>query len=149
MSTQQPPPPPAANGRRQIVVAPLVGHDGISLGKFLVVWATSTLINVTMLGLAFFVFLFLGKVTAGETETPEVTATTEVEDVQKDPDLTNTDLGMDDSLPLAYNVDRIEEGSIAPAGSIRRRAWGMVERRRGGPRSNMPPPPGSGGGTGG
>ena len=147
MSTQPATPSAADNGRRRIVVAPTVGGDGIGLGKFLVVWATSTVINVTMLSLAFFVFLFLGRVTAGEAPEPEVTQTTEVEDVQKDPDLTNTDLGEDDSLPLAYNVDRIEEVSV-PGRVDPTAAVGIVNAPEAAP-MNVPPPPGSGGGTGG
>src|ERR1700722_11274833 len=139
---------PADNGRRKIVVAPNLEGTGISLGKFLVVWATSTVINVVMLVFAFFVFLFLGKVTAGEaTAEPEVTQTTEVEDREKDPDLTNTDLGEDSSLPLAYNVDRIEEvsvpGKVDPTAPV-----GIANAPEAAP-MNIPPPPGSGGGTGG
>jgi hypothetical protein len=137
----------ADNGRRKIVVVPVMGGTGIGLAKFLIVWATSTVINVTMLTLAFFVFLFLGAVTAAETAEPEVTQSTEVEDVQKDPDLTNTDLGMDDALPLAYNVDRIEEVSV-PGRVDPTAAVGDVNAPESAP-MNIPPPPGSGGGTGG
>lgn len=36
-----------------------------------------------------------------------------VEDSEKQPDLTNTDLGLDDTLTTQYNVDRIEELSVA------------------------------------
>jgi hypothetical protein len=136
------------NGRRKIVSAPTIDHGGISFGKFLAVWISSTVINIVMLTLAFFVFLFLGKVTAGEaTAEPEVTQTTEVEDNQKDPDLTNTDLGDDSSLPLAYNVDRIDEvsvpGKVDPTAPV-----GIVNAPESAP-MNVPPPPGSGGGTGG
>jgi hypothetical protein len=143
MSTE----PGPDNGRRKIVVVPVVGGTGIGLGKFLAVWASSTLINVTMLAIAFVVFLFLGRVTAGEaTEVEVAQSTTEIEDTQKDPDLTNTDLGMDDSLPLAYNVDRIEEvsvpGKVDPTAAV-----GVVNAPESAP-MNVPPPPGSGGGTG-
>jgi hypothetical protein len=135
------------NGRRRIVVAPTIDHGGITLTKFLAVWVTSTIINVVILTLAFFVFLFLGKVTAGEAVAePEVTQTTEVEDTQKDPDLTNTDLGDDSNLPLAYNVERIEEvsvpGKVDPTAAV-----GIVNAPESAP-MNIPPPPGGGGGTG-
>ncbi len=137
----------ADNGRRKIVVAPNLDGTGISLGKFLIVWATSTVINVVMLVFAFFVFLFLGKVTASEATTePEVTQTTEIEDREKDPDLTNTDLGDDSALPLAYNVERIDEvavpGKVDPTAPV-----GIANAPESAP-MNIPPPPGSGGGTG-
>jgi hypothetical protein len=132
---------------KAIVVVPNLEGNGISLSKFLAVWASSTVINVTMLTIAFFVFMFLGKVTASESNEPEVMQETNVEDVPKDPDLTNTDLGMDDSLPLAYNVDRIEEvsvpGKVDPTAAV-----GIVNAPEAAP-MNVPPPPGSGGGTGG
>jgi hypothetical protein len=134
------------NGRRRIVVAPNLDNGGISLKKFLAVWISSTLINVTMLTMAFFVFLFFGKVSAGEAVEPEVTQTTEVEDTQKDPDLTNTDIGDDSSLPLAYNVDRIDEvsvpGKVDPTAPV-----GIPNAPESAP-MNIPPPPGAGGGTG-
>jgi len=145
---KQPASSQADNGRRQIVVAPTVGGNGIGLGKFLAVWASSTIINVTMLGVAFFVFMFLGSVSAGEeTAAPDVTQSTEVEDNQKDPDLSNPDLGMDDSVALNYNVDRIDEvsvpGKVDPTAAV-----GIVGAPEAAP-MNVPPPPGSGGGTGG
>jgi hypothetical protein len=139
--------PQNENGRKMIVVAPTLGGNDIGLAKFLAVWISSTLINVTMLSLAFVVFLFLGRVTANETAEPEVTQSTDIEDTQKDPDLTNTDLGMDDTIPLNYNVDRIEEVSV-PGRVDPTAAVGIVNAPEAAP-SNIPPPPGSGGGTGG
>jgi hypothetical protein len=135
------------NGRRRIVAVPTIDHGGISLGKFLAVWISSTVINVVMLTLAFFVFLFLGKVTAGEAVAePEVTQTTEVEDTQKDPDLTNTDIGDDTNVPLNYNLERIEDvsvpGKVDPTAAV-----GIPNAPEAAP-MNIPPPPGSGGGTG-
>ncbi|MFO0930364.1 MAG: prenyltransferase/squalene oxidase repeat-containing protein [Gemmataceae bacterium] len=135
-------------GPRKMIVAPHVDHYGPTVAKFLVVWACSLLINLTLLGGATVVFPMLGSAAGGEAEVqPAVEETTEVVDNQKEYDLTNTDLGMDDSVPLNYNVDRIEEvsvpGKVDPTAAV-----GIVNAPEAAP-SNVPPPPGSGGGTGG
>lgn len=145
--------PPAANavgglptGSRKIV-APHVGGYGPSIGKFFIVWVCSFLINSTLLGGAMVVFPMLGSA-SGEAEVqPAVEEATEIVDNQKEYDLTNTDLGMDDSVPLNYNVDRIEEvsvpGKVDPTAAV-----GIAGAPELAP-TNVPPPPGSGGGTGG
>src|SRR5687768_1963017 len=98
---------------RRMIVAPSLEGNGVGLSKFLAVWLASTIINVSMLTLAFFVFLALGVVTAAPPDMqPDVQPTTEVEDREKDPDLTNTDIGLDSDVPLNYKVDRIEEVSV-------------------------------------
>jgi hypothetical protein len=136
----------ANNGRRQLVVAPQVGGHGLSLTKVIIVWLGSSVINGVMFFLAFVVFMFLGRATADEGAAPSVQKTTEIEEVQKDQDLSNTDLGMDDSVPLAYNVDRIEEVSV-PGRVDPTAAVGIVNAPEAAP-MNVPAPPGSGNGTG-
>lgn len=133
---------------RKAIVAPHVDHYGPTMGKFLLVWACSFGINSGLLLTASVVLPLLGSAAGGEAEVqPAVEETTEVIDNQKEYDLTNTDLGMDDSVPLNYNVDRIEEvsvpGKVDPTAAV-----GIVNAPEAAP-TNVPPPPGSGGGTGG
>jgi len=140
--------PPASNlaGRKQIVV-PTWGNYGPSLGQFLVVWAGSALMNTTILVGAYFLFTFLGVAGAQESEPVPVREHNEMADTSKEYDLTNTDLGTDDSIPLAYNVDRIEEVSVP--GKVDPPAAVGIDKAPEAPPMNIPPPPGSGGGTGG
>jgi hypothetical protein len=137
-----------APGRRAIV-APTIQHHGPSLTRFLAVCSASALINGSVLGILFVVAVVLG-IGAGSTsaeETPAVEEKTEVEEATKDFDLTNTDLGLDDSIPLNYNNDRIEDVSVP--GKVDPTQAAGIERAPEAAPMNIPPPPGSGGGTGG
>jgi hypothetical protein len=146
MSTQ--PTNSVAPGRRSIV-APSLQNHGPSLARFLVVCGASTCINGTVLGVLFLVAVVLGigVSSAGAEEAPAVEEKTEVEEAQKEYDLTNNDIGLDDSVPLNYNVERIEEVSV-PGRVDPTQAVGIVGAPESAP-MNVPPPPGSGGGTGG
>jgi hypothetical protein len=148
MSSQTPPIPGANNGpARKVIVAPRVGGYGPSLGKFLVVWAASTAINITIVMVALVVFSAIGAASGPSEVQPDVQESTEVADQTKEYDLTNTDVGTDDQVPLAYNVERIDEvsvpGQVDPTAAV-----GIVNAPEAAP-MNVPPPPGAGGGTGG
>ena len=131
---------------RKYIVAPTVGQFGPSTGKVVVVWGASALIYSGIVGVAFILFPMFGVVGASEIQ-PEVENTTEVATDNKEYDLTNTDLGNDDSVPLAYNLDRIENvvvpGQVDPTA-----APGIADAPEVAP-MNVPPPAGFGGGQGG
>ncbi len=132
----------------RIIQAPKWGGEGISLGKFLLVWLTSALLNVTIIGAAAALFWFVERSTAHEpTPTPEVKQNNEVEEAPAERDLTNTDIGLDSTKELNYFNDRIEEVSV-PGPVDPTAAVGIVNAPEAAPTS-VPPPPGSGGGTGG
>jgi hypothetical protein len=141
----------ANNGRRKVVVAPTVGRNTSvsSLGVIVVPIATCV-VHLAIIAVAFFLSELLANARAvsEEVSEEEVQATTQVEDIPKAFDLTNTDLGTDDQVPLNYNVDRIEEtsvpGQVDPTQSI-----GVPGAPSDAPKSNVPLPPGSGGGLGG
>jgi hypothetical protein len=140
----------ADNGRnvgpRPIVVTPTLENHGVTLTKFIIVWALSAIINVGVIVVGFILLSLIGLLAPAPAEAAEVAATTEVEDIDKQPDLTNTDVGLDDTLSTQYNVDRIEDvsvpGKVDPAAPP-----GILNAPETAP-SNVPPPPGSGGGTG-
>jgi hypothetical protein len=138
----------ADNGRRQIVVAPSVTNTGVSLAKFLATWAASAVINVAMLGCLFVVLTILNRAMGADGPPVEVEEKTAVEDQEKDPDMTNTDIGEDDKLTTQYNVDRIEEVSV-PGKVDASAPVGIENAPSDAAPTNLPPPPGSGGGTGG
>lgn len=135
------------NTTRKAIVAPTVGGYGPSAAQFLVVWACSALMNITIIGGAYLLFSLISSAGAREEVQAESEAPTEVVDNNKEYDLTNTDIGIDDTVPLAYNVDRIEEvsvpGKVDPTAAV-----GIVNAPEAAP-MNIPPPPGAGGGTGG
>src|SRR5262249_11879160 len=95
---------------------------------------------------SFFVFSAIGAAAGASDVLPEIQESTEVADQSKEYDLTNTDVGNDDAVPLNYNVDRIEEvsvpGQVDPTAAV-----GIINAPEAAP-MNVPPPPGSGGGTG-
>jgi hypothetical protein len=137
---------PPNNGRR-VVVAPVVGGGNINLVKFLLVWICSAGINLSLLALAFLVFHLLD-IKAGAEEAPmEIQQTTEVVEPEKETDLTNTDIGIDDTVATNFNVDRIEDvsvpGPVDPTAPV-----GIVGAPEDAVRTTVPAPPGTGGGTG-
>src|SRR5262245_50293343 len=107
--SNEPAPIVNSHSARRLIVAPRVGGHGPTVGTFLVVWAVSTTINVSILLGSFFVFSAIGAAAGASDVLPEIQESTEVADTAKEYDLTNTDVGNDDAVPLNYNVDRIEE----------------------------------------
>src|ERR1051326_6604190 len=100
----------AAAGRRNIV-APTLQNHGPSLARFVAVCCASTCMNGGVLLVLFLLTMGLGIGLGSEAnaeEAGDVEQKTEVEETQKDFDLTNDDIGIDDSVKLNYNVDRIE-----------------------------------------
>ena len=135
-----PPQPPT----RGIIVAPHLEGHGPSLGRFLVVWACSMLINSTILFGAVVLFSLLGGNV--EAQQPEIEERNEIVEESRDKDLTNPDIGLDDAVPLNYNLDRIEEVSVP--GQVDPTAPVGLPNAENLPPMNVPPPPGTGGGTG-
>jgi hypothetical protein len=144
---------PSANGREResrpkpIVQVPVIDNFGVSLPKFMAVSCLSAFINASILGVFLLVFAVIGATAGTTVDTGEVTPTAAVEDVEKTPDLTNTDLGEDDTQITNYLVDRIESvsvpGKVDPSAPV-----GITNAPEAAPMT-IPPPPGSGGGTGG
>jgi hypothetical protein len=135
------------NGRR-VVVAPTVGSGDLMPLKFALVWICSAAINLSLLGLMMLVFHVLDVKASAAEEPMEVAQTTEVVEPEKDVDLTNTDLGINDSVATNFNVDRIEDvsvpGPVDPTAPV-----GIVGAPEDAVRTTVPAPPGTGGGTGG
>ncbi len=130
---------------KRLIVAPRLEGHGPSLSKFLVVWAISAAMNISIVLGAFVIFSAIGVASPTEIQ-PVIEESTEVADTTKEYDLTNTDIGTDDAVPLNYNVDRIEDvsvpGIVDPTAAV-----GIVNAPEAAP-MNVPPPPGTGGGTG-
>ena len=102
---------------KAIINAPKWNTEGVSLGRFLSVWLCSALVNIVVIGGVAVLFYFIDRATARPPETtPEVAAKNEIEDTPKETDLTSTDIGLDSTIPLNYNVDRIEEVSVPGPG---------------------------------
>src|SRR4051794_37986174 len=100
-----------SNAAKKLIVAPQVGHEGVTLTRYITVGLGSAVFNSTMLGLVALVFWLLGGLRAEEAPPPPAQVT-EVEEPPRDFDLTNTDVGLDDSVQLNFNVDRIEDVSV-------------------------------------
>jgi hypothetical protein len=136
-----------ANGRRVVVTAPVTGRGDLSLLAIIPVWIGSAVIHGALLALAYFVFGMFESTAKANDAPPEATKTTEVEDPPKEVDLTNTDIGIDDSVKLNYDLDRIEDvsvpGPVDPTAPV-----GIVNAPEDAVRGNVPLPPGVGGGTG-
>jgi hypothetical protein len=135
------------NGRRRVVVAPVIGSGGIHWAWVIPIWIASAVINLALLGLAFLVFSLLDARGATDDSQVEVVTTTQVDDVQKEPDLTNTDIGIDDSVATNFNVDKIDDVSV-PGMVDPTAPTGIVNAPEEAVRATVPAPPGSGGGTG-
>ncbi len=131
---------------RRIIVAPARSRHGPSVSKFLVVWACSTAINVGLVLVALVIFSAIGAASSASADVQVEPPNNEIADQTKEYDLTNTDLGDDTNLPLAYNVERIAEvsvpGQVDPSAPV-----GIINAPESAP-VNVPPPPGTGGGTG-
>jgi hypothetical protein len=118
------------------------------LFKFVPIWIGSAVINCSLLLGAYLLFRF---VVEGNTFEPpveaEVVQNTEVEEIPQDAqDLTLEDLGMDSSVPLGYDNERIEDVNVP--GNVDPTAAPGVEGADPGPLRDVPPPPGAGGGLG-
>jgi hypothetical protein len=89
----------------------------------------------------------VGVVDAGATA-EDVDTETKIEEPEKEePDLTNTDIGLDSALSTQYLVNNIQDvsvpGTVDPAAAV-----GIIDAPEG-PPVVVPPPPGAGSGTGG
>src|SRR5262245_49503504 len=136
-----------ANARKPVIVAPEIGANGLSPVKVAVTWVCSAVINVTLIGVAYLLFAALGMIRAADLPEPEAQPNAELDEAPRpDVDLTNQDLGLDSTVPLAYNVDRIEDVSV-PGRVDMAAPVGIVGAPEAAP-MNVPPPTGFGGGTG-
>ncbi len=137
---------PAENGRRKVVVAPnMADRSGINWPRAIPVWVFSAVVNIGML--VVFAFIPSSIASADDAAKTKVIQTTEVEEPQKEPDLTNTDIGLDDTQQTNFNVDRIEEVSV-PGPVDPTAAVGIANAAPDAAPQTVPAPPGTGGGTG-
>jgi hypothetical protein len=137
----------ADNGRRKVVVAPsLAGRGGVNLVKIIPIWLGSAAVHGVFLLLFYFVVVSAGWGAIPPAVNTEVQNTTDVEDPQKEPDLTNPDIGPDDTVLTNFNNTRIEEVSV-PGPVDPTAAVGVLNAPEAAPQT-VPAPPGSGGGTG-
>jgi hypothetical protein len=143
---------PSDNGRRKVVVAPTIGgNSGAMLLNAVVVWIVSVVVHGAVLGLAFVLFAFLGRVQAGAPEQlEEQIQTTQVEE-EKPPeyDLTQTDIGTETDKEYNLPLDRANEDVVVPGVVDPTQALGVPDAPTDTPRGNVPLPPGTGGGLGG
>jgi hypothetical protein len=132
---------------RKVVLSPTIGQANISLVKFLIVWVASAGINTSVCAGAYLVFNKLDVQVGIPEDQVEVTTTTEVEEPAKELDLTNPDIGMDDTVQLNFHNDRIDDvsvsGSVDPTAPV-----GVLNGSEDTMKTNLPTPPGAGGGTG-
>ncbi|HEY7314134.1 MAG TPA: prenyltransferase/squalene oxidase repeat-containing protein [Gemmataceae bacterium] len=138
------------NGRRgRVVVAPVaLSSSGVSWLKIIPVWIASSIVHSAILGLAAVLFLIYSSVQAATLPEEDVVATTQVEEQKPEPDLTNTDPGMDSETPLNYKVERIEDVSV-PGTVDPTQAVGILDAPANEMHGNVPLPPGTGESTGG
>jgi hypothetical protein len=141
----------ANNGRRRVVVTPVRPNNaGVPWMKIIPVWIASAVINAAILVLAAVLFSFLGKAQAGAEDLDQSVQTTQVEEEQKeDADLTQTDIGMDSSVPYGLNVERTGEDVVVPGMVDVTQQPGVEGAPTDAPRNNVPLPPGTGDGLGG
>ena len=138
-------PPPEPAPRKSVIVTPTF-QDVRSTN---VVWAlTASVVSVVAHVLVLVLMLNINMASAGEGNPDDVAVETKIEDPAKEePDPTNTDIGLDSSVPTQYNVDRIEEISVP--GTVDPTSAPGIANAPETPAATLPPPPGAGGGTGG
>lgn len=138
----------ADNGRRAVVVtAPTYGQSNLGLLRVLTVTMGSILINSTLFGLAAVLGSFITGAQAQSNAQAEVVAETKVEEPKAEPDVTNTDLGIDDTITTNYDVDRKEDVSV-PGLVDPTSPPGVAGAPEDAIRQNVPAPPGTGRGIG-
>ena len=143
---------PANNGRSRVVVAPpLGGNTGVSMLRMIPVWIASAVVHGAVLGLAFVLFMFLGRVQAGTPEADEsnVQTTKVEEDKPPEYDLTQTDIGTETDKEYNLPLDRANEDVVVPGVVDPTQAIGVPDAPTDTPRGNVPLPPGAGDGLGG
>jgi hypothetical protein len=142
MSTQ--PSAAAAKAKVPVIrVAPGQANFSSSWLRVIPAWIISVVINSMIIGL-FLLTMFLGSSRAGG---PGMDVSANVETTVEDPaekaDLTNPDIGIDPTVPLNYDVDRIEEVSV-PGPVNPDQAVGIPGAPPDAPMTNIPAPPGFG-----
>ena len=75
-------------------------------------WVISVGVHVVLLGLFVMVNLLFGS-RAKQAAAQDTTIETKVEDEEKDKNFENPDIGVDANLPTNYNIERIEDVSVA------------------------------------
>jgi hypothetical protein len=126
-----------------IRVAPGQANFAGSWMRLIPAWIISVVLNSLIFGL-FLLTIFLG---SSRANAPDMDATQSVETTVEDPadkaDLTNPDIGIDPTVPLNYNVDRIEDVSV-PGPVNPDQAVGIPGAPPDAPMANIPAPPGFG-----
>jgi hypothetical protein len=110
-------------------------------------WVISGVIHGVIFSL-FLLFSFSIAATGAAAPKIEALAETDVEDPATKADLTNPDLGLNPEVALNFNVDRIDENSVAgPVDPTQKVGTPLAEADA--PAANVPAPPGFGNGFGG
>jgi hypothetical protein len=126
-----------------IRVSPGQANFSDSWARIIPAWIMSGVINALIIGL-FALTMFLGSSRAGGPAADVSTAQeTQVEDAADKADLTNPDIGIDPTVPLNYDVDRIEDVSV-PGPVNPDQAVGIPGAPPDAPMTNIPAPPGFG-----
>jgi hypothetical protein len=144
MSTQPQPTPQAARPKPAVIrTAPGQANVTDSWTRLIPAWIISLVAHAVILGLfAVASFLTFARANAPAADITTVQET-KVEDDTDTKDLTNPDIGIDPSVPLNYNVDRIEDVSV-PGPVDPSQAVGIPGAPPDAPMENIPAPPGFG-----
>jgi hypothetical protein len=139
--TPETPPGP----RKVVVLTPAIERGGSGNVVIAVVAAVVSVVAHAVM-ILLMMNVSVGTVDAGASAV-DVESETRIEEPQKeDPELTNTDIGVDASLPTNYNTSNLQEVSV-PGPSDPAAAMGILNAPEG-PPVVVPPPPGAGNGTG-
>ncbi len=140
-------PPP---GRAPVIrSSPLEGRPNLTqnLLHALPAWIISVAIHAVLLTGFFFLVTNVMATDDSLKDKKQIDViTSAVEVPQKEPDLTNTEIGLDDTLETNYNVDRKDDVSVP--GPVDPTAAVGISGAPEGPPMTIPPPPGSGRGQG-
>ncbi len=137
MATVTPPPP-----RKVVVLTPALERGRSNVVVALVAAVVSVVAHAVLI-------LLMMNINVGNADaSPEdVEVETKIEEPQKEePDLTNTDIGNDTTIPTQFDVPRVADVSVP--GVVDPTAPVGIANAPEAPAVTLPPPPGSGGGTG-
>jgi hypothetical protein len=139
--------PQAGETKKRVIVQLNQNDDS---GKKLIVAGIAAVVSIAAHAglIVLLIFLPAGDARGDDSPQGELKSPTKVdEEKEKEPDLTNTDIGIDSETQTNFNNDRIEEISV-PGIVDKNEAPGIIGAPEGPPKT-VPAPPGTGAGTGG